>query len=317
MNRRVLVVDDDPENLKLLGEILENEGCDYKLANSGVMALDILSQWPAALVILDQDMPGLTGLDVLRVIKRDCPDSDVMFISAHSNPRMVSQALESGADDYIRKPFSVIELVSRLRVRFRIRDLREQLRVANQMLADLSKTDDLTGLYNMRGIYDRIEYEIKRALRASRHISCIMLDMDNFKNVNDGHDHLFGSFVIKEMGRLIKESLREVDFAARYGGDEFLIVLTEADEHGVRTFCERLREKVRGHLFKEGRDQMKLTLSIGYAVSGLVHGYTARDLVRVADHALYESKENGRDRVTGYGPSETTERLFSTRKKAA
>lgn len=316
-SRRVLLVDDDPANLNLLQEILVREACEVRTAESGDIAIKILSEWPAALVVLDQDMPGMTGLETLKIIKKKFKDCDVMFVSAHTNPRMVSQALELGADDYLRKPFAIIELVSRVHVRFRIRDLREELRIANQKLADLSITDDLTGLYNMRSIYERIDYEIKRANRSGRFVASIMLDMDHFKSVNDGHDHLFGSFVIKEMGRLLAKTLRETDFAARYGGDEFLIVLTETDEQGVITFCNRLCEKVRSHVFKDGNDEIKLTLSLGYAIGSPAFTYNARDIVRTADHALYESKEKGRNQVNGFSPSQTAEHIDSLNRKAA
>ncbi len=316
-NRRVLIVDNEPANLNLLQEILANESCQISTATSGAEALKILSQHPVALVILDQDMPGMTGLETLKAIKKLYPDCDVMFVSAHTNPSMVSQALEHGADDYIRKPFSIIELISRVHVRFRIRDLRQDLLVANQKLENLSITDDLTGLLNMRSIYEKIDYEISRAARTGNNICCIMLDMDDFKNVNDSHDHLFGSFVIKEMGQILAMNLRDVDFAARYGGDEFLTVLIGIDEAGVQNFCNRLCEIVRTHTFREGNDEINLTLSIGYAVAGPGFKHDSRDLVRAADHALYISKEKGRNQVSGFGPQQTAIRINSFRKKAA
>ena len=306
-NRKVLIVDDEPANLQLMKEILERDGCEIRLAESGDGALRCLGEWRAALVLLDQDMPGMTGLETLKAIKDRFADTDVMFVSAHSTPRMVSQALEQGADDYLKKPFAVIELISRIRVRFRIRDLREELRIANQKLEELSVTDDLTGLYNMRSMYERIDYELKRTHRTGRTLGCVMIDMDHFKNVNDGHDHLFGSFVIREMGDLLRKNLREVDFAARYGGDEFLIVLTEVDEQGVQIFCQRLLEAVRGYTFREGNYTIQLTLSAGYAIGRAAMGFDGRDMVRAADHALYQSKEKGRNQINGFNPEQTAE----------
>jgi diguanylate cyclase (GGDEF)-like protein len=228
---------------------------------------------------------------------------------------MVSQALEQGADDYIRKPFSIVELSSRVKVRFRIRDLREQLKKANDRLEELSVTDELTGLLNMRSIYEKIEYEIKRAKRSGRGLAVVMFDMDHFKKVNDSHDHLFGSFVLKEMGRLLAELLRETDFAARFGGDEFLVVLTETDERGAHTFCHRLLQKVRSHTFQDKSDSIQLTLSLGYSVCSAQFEFTARDLVRAADHALYKSKEGGRNRTSGFGPGATIAHITEFLKK--
>jgi two-component system cell cycle response regulator len=314
-NRRVLAVDDDPANRDLMKEIFEREKYDYRLAASGDEALAIMKEYKPALVVLDQDMPGLSGLETLKIIKSQHSDVDVIFVSAHSNPQMVSQALEMGADDYIKKPFAIIELVSRIHVRFRIRDLREELKIANEKLADLSVKDDLTGLFNMRSIYEKIEYELKRVRRSGGSMACVMFDMDHFKTVNDGHDHLFGSYVLKEMGDLLRQHLRETDFAARYGGDEFLVVLTDVEERGVHTFSQRLLDKVRKHVFKDRSDSIQLTLSLGYSVASHQFDHEAKDLVRCADHALYRAKETGRNRVSGFGPGATIAHVNQLKKK--
>jgi two-component system, cell cycle response regulator len=315
--RRVLVVDDDLENCKLIEEALVKEGFAVRTVLSGKAALTSMEEWSPQLVLLDQDMPGMTGLETLRMFRKNHYDVDVMFISANLSPQMVSDALEAGADDYIRKPFSFREMVSRVKVRFRIRDLREDLQGANQKLFELSQRDDLTGLYNMRSMYERVDHEIRRSKRTGKHVACVMMDMDYFKTVNDGHDHLFGSFVLKEVGALIHNSIREVDFAARYGGDEFLVVLNDTDEAGTEIFTERLRHAVQNHFFTDGRDGIKLTISIGFAVSTSGGESTARDLVRIADHALYEAKELGRNRVFGFGPDQVLQRLGQLRKKKA
>ena len=125
-----------------------------------------------------------------------------------------------------------------------------------------------------------------------------MLDMDHFKRVNDEHDHLFGSHVLKAMGRLIAATMREVDLAARYGGDEYLIVLTDTGEEGAVAFAERLRKVVESHTFREGQHTIDLTISVGVALS--IPGeedLDARSLVRQADAALYQAKEAGRNKV--------------------
>ncbi|MEK6554715.1 MAG: diguanylate cyclase, partial [Bdellovibrionota bacterium] len=205
----------------------------------------------------------------------------------------------SGADDYIRKPFRINELMARVEVALRNNDLHAELMQANLKLHDLIDHDDLTGLYNMRSMYQKIELEIKRAKRAKRFLACVMLDMDKFKTVNDHHDHLFGSFVLKTMGTLIKKTMRDTDFAARYGGDEFLIVLTETEKAGVSGFCERLRKTVEEFTFISGVDSMQLTISLGFALGGHELDLDARNLVRAADHNLYKAKESGRNRTHG------------------
>lgn len=300
--RRVLVVDDDPLNLKLMVEALSVEKFGVESASSGAQALEKIENWKPELVLLDYGMPGMSGLETLQMLRGKENYVAVIFVSANTEQELIVDCLGAGADDYVRKPFRFGELVSRVKVRFRIKDLNDQLAAANSKLAELAVTDDLTGLFNMRQMYDKIDAELRRGKRFERQVSCIMMDIDHFKEVNDTHDHLFGSFVIKELGSLIRRNMRDVDFAARYGGDEFLIVLTETTESGTRTFTERLRAVIEKHVFNDGKATLQRTCSFGYAVSAPTGGLDARELVRLADHALYEAKRSGRNRVGAAKP---------------
>jgi two-component system, cell cycle response regulator len=295
--RRVLVVDDDPLNLKLMAEALSVEKFSVEQASSGSLALEKIENWQPELVLLDYGMPGLSGLETLQMLRKKQNYVAVIFVSANTEQELIVDCLGAGADDYIRKPFRFGELVSRVKVRFRIKDLNDALQVANQKLSELAVTDDLTGLFNMRQMYEKIEGELRRAKRFDRRISCVMMDIDHFKEVNDKHDHLFGSFIIKELGALIRKNMRDVDFAARYGGDEFLIVLTETTDKGTQTFTERLRSVIEKHVFTDGKSSLKRTCSFGYSVSDPADKIDAREIVRQADHALYEAKRSGRNRV--------------------
>ena len=296
--RRVLVVDDDPMNVKLMVEALTLEKYVVESANSGREALDKIASWGPELVLLDYQMPGLNGLETLKMLRQRQNYVAAIFISANTEQELVVDCLGAGADDYIRKPFRFTELLARVKVRFRIKDLNDELQKANQRLKELSETDDLTGLFNMRTMYNRIDFELRRAKRYDRHVSCIMMDIDHFKEVNDASDHLFGSFVIKELGHLIRRNMRDVDFAARYGGDEFLVVLTETNETGVIAFTERLRSIIEKYTFTDGRDSIQRTCSFGYVVSQPNDPVDSRELVRAADHALYEAKNTGRNRIS-------------------
>jgi diguanylate cyclase (GGDEF)-like protein len=206
--------------------------------------------------------------------------------------------LDLGADDYIVKPFSPAEFLARIRAQLRIKDLTDNLHQANLKLQELVEIDDLTGLFNMRSIYQKLDLEIQRAKRYLRQVCVVMMDMDYFKSVNDGHDHLFGSFVLSQVGRIIRETVRNIDIPARYGGDEFLIVLTETHPEGAFAFCERLRKTISSHLFKNGPDEIQLTASFGFAIASPSEvDFDAQALVREADHALYESKKAGRNQT--------------------
>lgn len=296
--RRILVVDDDPDSLAIIGEALRWEGYQISNASSGQEALASLQAQKFDLVILDVNMPGMNGLDTLQDLRKSHLYVSVVFISGNNSPEAVIQGLDAGADDYIAKPFDPLEMLARIRAQLRIKDLNDQLREANEKLKELVDIDDLTGLFNMRSVYQKLDFELDRARRFGRQVAVIMMDMDYFKSVNDGHDHLFGSFVISEVGAIIRKNIRNIDIGARYGGDEFMIVLTELNIEGAQTFSERLRKSISTKLFKNGNDEIHLTASLGFAITSVGdRGIGAKALVKFADDALYEAKAAGRNCV--------------------
>ena len=298
IRRKILVVDDDPESQRIVKKALEYEGYLIETASSGEEAITKIMKWAPHLVLLDVSMPGLDGIQTLQFLRSSTEYVSTLFLSANSSPEDIVKGLDAGADDYICKPFVPVELLARIRTHLRIKDIRDQLTRANARLKELVDTDDLTGLYNMRSLYQKLDYELERASRYNRSIAVIMMDMDYFKSVNDENDHLFGSFVLAQVGKLIKENMRKVDFAARYGGDEFLIVLTEINPDGALVFAERLKTLIEGWVFKNDHHEKKLTASIGLAVTEPgTKSVDARSIVRAADHALYKAKESGRNRV--------------------
>lgn len=299
MAEKILLVDDDVDNLKIVGRLLENEGYQVEAVDSGAKGLNAIDRYQPDLVLLDVNMPGMDGLETIQLLKKKENTAAVVFVTANTTTEDVIRGLDAGALDYISKPFSGMELLARVRAQLRVKKLQDELRYANQKLKGLVEIDDLTGLYNMRSVYSKMDQEIERARRYGHGIAAIMLDMDRFKGVNDNHDHLFGSFVLAQVGKIIKQSIRTHDFAARYGGDEFLICLSQTTTAGAKKFCERLREKMEAHLFKNGPDEIRLTASMGCAI--IVDGKSlmdGRSLVRHADHGLYQSKEQGRNQVT-------------------
>jgi two-component system cell cycle response regulator len=307
--RNILIVDDDVPNCILMQQALASQGWTVRTAFDGEEALDVLAVWNAHVILLDQDMPVMSGLETLALIKALGLDVDIMFISAHSEVELIQQALDGGADDYLKRPFSMLELLSRIKVRFRLRDLRYDLQQANQKLAELSETDDLTGLFNMRSMAKRIETELERARRNEDKLACIMIDLDHFKSVNDTNDHVFGSFVLKEVGEILKQHLRSTDYAARYGGDEYLLVITETDFLKTKLICERICNSIENHSFQDGVSSFRLTASIGFALSPLGHVLIPSEIVRIADHALYEAKGQGRNAISGLDGEEVLVRL--------
>jgi two-component system cell cycle response regulator len=297
---KILVVDDEDDILTILHDALTQQGYQVAKAINANEAFSLVGKFEPDLVLTDHDMPGFSGLEMLKELREQHNYTAVMFVSARGEPNLVAQALREGADDYVRKPFRLEELFARVEATLRVHALHKELKEANRKLQGEVDRDYLTELYNMRTMYDRIEFELKRAKRFGRPVACVMMDMDHFKSVNDFNDHLFGSFVLKEVGVLIKSNMREIDFAARYGGDEFLLVLTETHTIGVKIFCDRLCEAIAGHEFDNGVNKMNLTASMGFAMTDGQEGLSAKELVRRADHALYEAKDKGRNRYAEY-----------------
>lgn len=283
-------------------EPLRWEGYDTRGVTTEQEAHKLIESWIPHVVILDWMAPSMAGLRVLKSIRERLSHVSCVFVSENSSTEAIIEALDSGADDYIVKPFVPLELLARIRSQLRIRDLHEQLIYANERLKELVDIDDLTGLFNMRSLYQKLEFEIERGRRFHRDVCVVMMDMDYFKTVNDGHDHLFGSYVLSEVGKIVKANTRNIDIPARYGGDEFLMVLTETNHDGTMLFCERLRDAIQKTTFRSGDDSIDLTASLGFAITVPGEGITARELVRRADHALYEAKRSGRNQVAYYRP---------------
>jgi two-component system cell cycle response regulator len=306
--RPILVLDEDPETLELMLEPLRWEGYDVRGLTSPSEASEFLNYWKPQMIIIDPDFANSDGLEYLNSLQGHLDTTSLVVVSANSATDRITQCLDLGASDYIVSPFLPLEFLARVRAQLRSRDAREELLEANQKLLELVDIDDLTGLFNMRSIYQKLEFEMERGKRFNRPVTVVMIDMDKFKLVNDGHDHLFGSYILSEVGKIIKASTRTVDIPARYGGDEFLIVLSETPLAGVEMFCERLRKKVEQMTFAQGEDSTSLTLSIGFATTQVGQNLAPKELVRRADMALYEAKRNGRNRVVSFDVNTKSDR---------
>jgi diguanylate cyclase (GGDEF)-like protein len=209
-----------------------------------------------------------------------------------------------------RKVIGVIQMINRLnRTPFDENDLHLLLKLVDQAalaiersylyqkMSDLATTDDLTHLYNFRYLDEVLEIEIRRCQRYHSTVSLIFLDMDHFKLVNDQHGHLMGSQVLIEVSKLLIKSLRDVDIIARYGGDEFVVILPETNVETANRIAHRVRNAIRGHEFlkKEG---LIVHLSASFGIAGFPeHAKNKTDLLRLADQAMYKAKVMGRDKI--------------------
>jgi len=209
--------------------------------------------------------------------------------------------------DFILKPFDPDELWTRIRICLMRASLVRELEQRNEDLARRSMTDSLTGLLNTACVVERCDEEIGRAKRYGHHVSCLLVDVDRFKRVNDSYGHPAGNEVLVALARLLRAKVRGSDAVGRYGGEEFLLVLPETDRHGGAVLAERLRRAVEGSVFRIGPDEVRVTVSVGGATfpeDGIIGRET---LLRAVDQAVYQAKAEGRNRVAWFVPTDDFE----------
>ncbi|MEE9218090.1 MAG: diguanylate cyclase [Acidobacteriota bacterium] len=311
---RILVVDDAKDNVAALSDWLGRKGYQVDAANSGEQALRKVQEKRPDLILLDLLMPDLDGIEVarrLRGSKQSCRIPIIMLTARRSSADKV-RGLRAGADDYITKPFDFDEVDARISTMLEKRELYQaleranaRLREANEKLKRTLVTDEKTGLFNYRHFCDRAEEEFKRAKRYESDLSCLMLDLDHFKRLNDHFGHINGDRVLRELGQVLRDSARETDFVARYGGEEFAILCPHTDAVQAMAIGERIRQAVEEHRFVINNTPERVTVSVGLATyprSRSIRNET--DLLETADAALYEAKRLGRNRiVAARGPT--------------
>ncbi|MDX2052063.1 MAG: diguanylate cyclase [Polyangiaceae bacterium] len=301
----VLIIDDSESMRKRVVTIIADAGVEAKTitAASGAEALAVMAENRVSLVLCDIEMPGLDGFHFLR-LKRSRPefaDIPVIMLTVREDPRAKVQGLTEGASDYLTKPFFDEELVARVRVHLKLKTLQDELRNKNARLEEMSRTDALTDLSNRRHFVELLESELARSMRYAPPLSLLMVDIDNFKRVNDEFGHLVGDRALVHVAGALKSLLRKCDYAARYGGEEFALVLPQTDAAGALVVAERCRIAVEAMRFPMpwGRDEgPPITVSLGVASYPDPRIKSAEDLMRMADDALYASKRAGRNRVT-------------------
>jgi two-component system, cell cycle response regulator len=301
--RRVMVVDDDRENVDLLTEYLVKEGHTVQSAVDGEAALHRLRAWKPHLILLDVNMPKMSGIELIPKIRNLTQDeyASIILISANMTVEDVTKGLEAGADDYLTKPFRAQDLISRIRAMLRLKEVQDALKRANHRIEELNSTDDLTNLMNMRSVYRRGEEEIVRAKRFRKPVSSLLLNLDGFSSVNQSYGFVVGSHVLKEVAMRIKQSLRAIDLVARVGADEFFILLCETDLAGAEFVAERVRDSIQSSPFKNDKQSIRLTATIG--VAGLTPDQTNQrmsDLLHITTEALRSAKANGSNRIEVY-----------------
>lgn len=296
---KVLIAEDDPISRRLLEVFLAKWGYDVVVVTTGTEALQLLLRNNAPrLAVLDWMMPGLEGVQVCQRIReqKDRPYTYLLLLTARTQKEDLLRGLESGADDYLTKPFDAQELRARLHVGQRILELQDGLTLAGEELLYRATHDALTGAANRGVILDTLRRERSRQAREGGSFGVILLDLDHFKYVNDTYGHLCGDAVLQEAVRRMNVSVRAYDTIGRYGGEEFLIVVPAANIVGMMGLSERIRLAIGEKPIKTEAGEISITASLGLAVSTETVPLDSQEMLHLADGALYRAKERGRNR---------------------
>lgn len=287
--QRILVVDDDPSIVRLLQEFLARLGYPCKAAGHGIEAMAAMEQVPSTIVVTDLLMPGMDGMELIALVKKQWPDTDIIVVTGYAHDFRYTDVIRAGASDFIQKPFNLDELEAKLNRIIRERNLRSLLR-------RLSVRDGLTDLYNRRFFEHRLEEEAERAFRQTYPLFLVMLDLDRFKEFNDCFGHRAGDELLCQLAHDLTYSTRQhVDTPFRYGGDEFTVIIPQAKTEQAGQIAERILHSYRKHKIGE------TSLSLGVArLKRNPHKSLREDLNRLvhqADEAMYAAKRSGGNRV--------------------
>ena len=318
----ILVVDDEPETVRLLLEVLSDEGYRAQGTTQGPQALELIRKQEFAVVLVDLIMAPVRGEEIIQSAKAQNPLTEVIVITAHPSLESTMEAIHYHVFDYLEKPFDLDRLsrtvknaldqyqlarenegiLSRLNRQHEI--LRERIEEVSKELKQLASLDALTGLHNYRYFSEVIQTEVSRAVRYGRSVTLAMLDLDYFKHYNDDYGHVQGNEALRQIAERMRATVREVDVLFRYGGEEFAILLPETPKGRARTNIARACRRVRDlALTVRSPDGPKtITLSCGLAACP-EDARDAKALTEAADLALYRAKSMGRNQIVFYTPA--------------
>jgi diguanylate cyclase (GGDEF)-like protein len=301
MKHSILIIDDSRTARRQICEILRASGLflEFREAGDGMEGFRRLLDRPADIILCDLEMPGLDGGKFLQMLasREELTSIPVIMLTGQADQEAKVRLLGQGASDYVTKPFDPAELLARVKVQLKIKDLQDCLRESNLRLQELAATDPLTGLANRRTLMSSLEREFRRSQRNGAPLALLMVDVDNFKRVNDRFGHQQGDRVLESVAGVLREHLRPYDLAARFGGEEFCLLLPETSlEEAVRA-GQRVRQTVSELTFSGPLVPLRLTVSLGAAVFPGSEIATTEDLIRASDQALYRAKAAGRNRL--------------------
>lgn len=307
---KILIADDESVSRLMLQALLGKWGYDVVKAEDGDAAWEKLKSPDAPrMALLDWMMPGQNGVEVCRALRKLRPEpyTYILLLTAKDAKESVVEGLESGADDYLTKPFNPQELKARIRVGLRLLELEDNLVQAREAMRFRATHDSLTGVWNRGAILDTLEREVGRSWREGVSLGVLMVDLDHFKSVNDNYGHPAGDAVLREVTKRMQANVRPYDAIGRYGGEEFLVLLPGCNPSVTRDKAERLREEILRDPVPTSAGDLKVTMSIGGVATADWPKDTANQILQMVDSALYRAKEEGRNRTVMAGAAEHDE----------
>lgn len=303
MSQKILLVDDSKSSRASIKKALEGIFKEFIEAENGLVALKAFVDEKPDFIITDIEMPSIDGYRLVSSVRGMDHGKDVPIILISGTKDSLKKKLTGfniGASDFLIKPYDDEELVARVKSLLKMRNLLTELTEKNLLLEKLAVTDELTGVPNRRYFFDSIKRHLALAKRYRFRVACMLLDIDNFKSINDTYGHMAGDEVLRKIGALLKDSSRGGELVARFGGEEFVICLFNTDPESSLTAAERFRELIKEHDFTtESYPEVNhITASIGVAITAHENDITIDELLKVADKSLYQSKSAGRDRVS-------------------
>jgi two-component system, cell cycle response regulator len=302
---RALVVDDSAGVRRMIRRLLQRNGIEVSEAQNGLEALGLVENQKEVydIVITDYYMPEMCGDELCLLLRQreDMKQVPKFFVSAFDDRDSTLEFFKAGASDYLRKPFIEEELQAKVEIHLRAKKYVNELEKLNKKLEDLAIRDGLTGLFNRRYLKDEMERVFSQATRYNFELSCILLDLDFFKKINDTYGHAFGDLVLVQFAEILKKRVRKSDIAARYGGEEFVVLLPNTNSSGAANMAESIRSYMSQHVFSDGTTKTHVHISVGISSLKADKPENPDKLVSFADEALYTAKESGRNRVCQYG----------------
>jgi len=293
INMNVLIAEDDIISCRALEKNLKDWGYRIHVTKNGEEAWEIIKNGGIRLAIVDWGMPKMNGLELCHKIRNEYQPREekylyIILLTGRDLEKDIITGLSAGADDYITKPFSYMELKVRIQNGERIIALQDiQLQKAN--------TDGLTQLWNRKKILEILEEELNRNFRENIPLGVIMLDIDNFKTINDTYGHLIGDDVIIEVASRLKKKIRSYDKIGRYGGDELLLILPGLGRQDAKNIAERLRQSVCAEKIQTEAGALNITVSLGVSIFDTASRPSTKKMIEESDLALYVAKGRGRN----------------------